>query len=106
MMIKSIQTLLVGGVAGVAVLLGATSAQAVGFKLGEIDAKLDTTVSVGIGIRTSAADCTKIGVINGGCYAPGPFGNKAGVNGYDAGPTNDSPTGSPFTAPIGTVRCG
>ena len=90
MMIKSIQTLLVGGVAGVAVLLGATSAQAVGFKLGEIDAKLDTTVSVGIGIRTSAADCTKIGVINGGCYAPGPFGNKAGVNGYDAGPTNDN----------------
>lgn len=45
----------------------ASSASAVDFQFGEVTAKLNATVSAGIGIRTSNHDCSLISVKNGGC---------------------------------------
>ncbi|MGB5949414.1 MAG: DUF1302 domain-containing protein [Parvibaculum sp.] len=42
-------------------------AQAEGFKIGEVDLSVDTTVSAGVGVRTSGQSCNKISAGNGGC---------------------------------------
>ena len=42
-------------------------ARAEGFKFGEVDLNIDTTVSAGVGIRTSGQSCNKISAGNGGC---------------------------------------
>lgn len=89
---------LVGVVTSTVILLGAGTAQAVDFKFGEIDAKLDSTVSVGVGIRTSGIDCSKIGLDNGGCTTTGDkktnslggggTGMQTAVNGDDGNINN------------------
>ena len=54
--------------AGTIGLAGACApAFAEGFKFGEMDVSIDTTVSLGVGIRTSKQSCTKISAENGGC---------------------------------------
>lgn len=89
---RHVNTWLMGSLAGAVMLLGAGTAQAVDFKFGEIDAKLDTTVSVGVGIRTSGIDCSKIALDNGGCTTTGAKSTHAlGAtgSGYSFGINND-----------------
>lgn len=88
MKMKNVRALLVGGMAGVAMLFGASAAQAAGFKFGEVDVKVDTTMSVGVGVRTSKQDCTHVSVYNGGCRTEGQ--NVAfGVNDDDGNVNTD-----------------
>ncbi|MFZ2469701.1 MAG: DUF1302 domain-containing protein [Parvibaculum sedimenti] len=89
---RHVNTWLMGSLAGAVMLLGAGTAQAVDFKFGEIDAKLDTTVSVGVGIRTSGIDCSKIALDNGGCTTTGAKSARtlgATGSGYSFGVNND-----------------
>lgn len=63
--IKRLPLLVMAGTIGLA---GACApAFAEGFKFGEMDVSIDTTVSLGVGIRTSKQSCTKISAENGGC---------------------------------------
>lgn len=71
----------------------ANAALAIDMKFGDVSAKLDSTLSVGVGLRTSGIDCTKIALDNGGCTTTGAhavrsFGNPAG-SGYATGVNND-----------------
>jgi hypothetical protein len=59
--------LLFAAAASAGVMAMASSASAVDFQFGEVTAKLNATVSAGIGIRTSNHDCSLISVKNGGC---------------------------------------
>ncbi|MDE1172138.1 MAG: DUF1302 domain-containing protein [Parvibaculaceae bacterium] len=83
----NIRTLLICSVAGLLFLAGASSAQAIDFKTGAISGKLDTTISLQAGIRTSKQDCAFISQANGGCLmnasGNGP-GYGGGVNGDDS----------------------
>jgi hypothetical protein len=67
----NVHSLLLGGLAAVALIMSATMAQAFDFKLGEVDAKLDSTISFGMGIRTSGRDCSFVAIDNGGCTSTG-----------------------------------
>lgn len=60
-----------------AMLLGG-GAQAENYKFGEMDVSVDTTISAGISMRTSARDCEKVNSINGGCKRGD--GRGTGVN--------------------------
>lgn len=59
-----------------------SAASATEYKFGETTLSLDTTVSLGIGIRTHGQDCSHINTVNGaqkqGCASP--IGVKANVN--------------------------
>lgn len=48
-------------------LLAATPASAEDYRFGDMNLSIDTTVSMGVGIRTSKQSCTKINTANGGC---------------------------------------
>lgn len=84
---RHVKTWLLSGLAGAAMLLGAGSAQAMGFKLGEADLNVDTTVSLGIGVRTSKQDCGLVSKANGGCGAGA--GVSFGVNDDDGNVNTD-----------------
>lgn len=50
-----------------AATLFAGAAHAEKFKAGDVDVSIDTTVSVGATMRTSARDCRYVNTVNGGC---------------------------------------
>ena len=54
-------------VAGSFGMMAAMPASAEDFKFGEMSLSIDTTLSLGVGIRTSKQSCTKISSENGGC---------------------------------------
>ena len=62
---RRIPLLMMAGSMGLA--LSFSSASAMEYKFGDMNLSLDTTVSLGIGIRTSKQSCTKISQANGGC---------------------------------------
>lgn len=59
-------------------LIAGGAAQADAYKFGDVDVSIDTTVSAGIGMRTSKRDCAKISLVNGGCKSGS--GRSTGVN--------------------------
>ena len=63
--LRRIPLLIMAGSMGLA--LSFSPAAAMQYKFGDVDFSLDTTVSLGIGIRTSKQSCTKISEANGGC---------------------------------------
>lgn len=74
--------LLAGGIiAGSIGMAGASPASAEDYKFGEMSLSVDTTLSLGVGIRTSKQSCTKISVANGGCPLPTPNGQGTGGGG-------------------------
>lgn len=105
MITKNLRSLLVGAVAAVGLIASTSVASAVQFKLGDVNATLDSTISIGMGVRTSDIDCTKIALDNGGCTTTGAssahtFG--ATGSGMNFGVNNDdgninSRQWSPFT---------
>ena len=54
-------------VAFAATLLSGGVAQAEAYKFGDVSVSMDTTLSAGVSMRTSARDCEKVNVVNGGC---------------------------------------
>lgn len=50
-----VSTLLLGG-----------AAHAESYKFGDVDVSMDTTISAGVSMRTSARDCEKVSKVNGG----------------------------------------
>ena len=48
-------------------LLFAGAAHAESYKFGDIDLSIDTTVSAGVSMRTSARSCEHVSLVNGGC---------------------------------------
>ena len=68
---KNVRTLLLSGAAAAVFMLSAPAAYAIDFKMGEVGVKVDTTLTAGVGIRTSAQDCTFISPFNGGCTTGG-----------------------------------
>jgi hypothetical protein len=60
-----------------AMLLGG-GAQAENYKFGEMNVSVDTTISAGISMRTSARDCEKVNFVNGGCMRGD--GRGTGIN--------------------------
>lgn len=69
---------------------GGAPAKAVEFKFGEVSAKLDNSVSFGIGVRTSGIACDKIALSNGGCTTTGALKTgSGGGSGYANGVNND-----------------
>ncbi|MDR3498573.1 MAG: DUF1302 domain-containing protein [Parvibaculum sp.] len=56
----------------------AGAAQADAYKFGDIDLSIDTTVSAGLTMRTSARDCSHVSLVNGGCRSSS--GRTTGVN--------------------------
>jgi hypothetical protein len=105
MKIKNFRSLLVGTVAVIGLIASTSIASALQFKAGDVDGTLDTTVSIGTGIRTSGIDCSKIALDNGGCTTTGAKksnGFGAGGSGIAFGVNNDdgninSRQWSPFT---------
>lgn len=105
MITKNLRSLLVGAVAAIGLVASTGVASAVQYKFGDVNATLDTTVSIGMGVRTSGIDCTKIALDNGGCTTTGAssahtFG--AAGSGMNFGVNNDdgninSRQWSPFT---------
>jgi hypothetical protein len=92
MITKNLRSLLVGAVAAVGLIASTSVASAAQFKFGDVNATLDTTVSIGMGVRTSGIDCAKIALDNGGCTTTGAssahtFG--AAGSGYVFGVNND-----------------
>ncbi len=71
-------------VAALALSVGATAADAAEFQMGEVQGFVDTTVSAGASIRTSARDCENVGSANGGC----PDLDAAGLLPSSGGATN------------------
>lgn len=69
----SAQKLILGSMAGAAMMFAAGSAQAIDFKFGDISLSIDNTASVGVGVRTSKQYCQNVNSANGGCGAPGPI---------------------------------
>lgn len=65
--------MLVGGL-----LFAAVPAKAVDFKFGEVKAKLDNTVTFGVGVRTSGIACDKVALKNGGCTTTGAAATPSG----------------------------
>lgn len=63
--VKHLPTLVMAGTIGLAGACAPAFAES--FKFGEMDVSVDTTVSLGVGIRTSKQSCTKISAENGGC---------------------------------------
>jgi len=43
------------------------AAHAESYKFGDVDVSVDTTLSAGVSMRTSARDCEKVNKVNGGC---------------------------------------
>jgi len=68
----SMRALLTGSVAAAALLLGG-AAQAANYEFGEVSLSLDSTVSLGTGLRAGGQDCTHISRNNGGCSAEAGF---------------------------------
>lgn len=62
----------------ISALIAGGAAQADAYKFGDVDVSIDTTVSAGIGMRTSKRDCAKISLVNGGCKSGS--GRSTGVN--------------------------
>ncbi len=93
MKIRHVNTWLLGSLAGAMMLLGAGSAQAMGFKLGEADLNVDSTISLGAGVRTSGIDCSHVSKFSGGCGAGAGVGY--GVNDDDG--NINTPHWSPYT---------
>lgn len=59
-------------------LLMGGAAHAESYKFGDVDVSVDTTLSAGVSMRTSARDCEKVSVVNGGCARAD--GRQTGVN--------------------------
>ncbi|MCE9649427.1 MAG: DUF1302 domain-containing protein [Parvibaculum sp.] len=57
------------------------AAQAEAYKFGEVDVSVDTTLSAGIGMRTSKRDCSHVSLQNGGCFSSS--GRATGINSDD-----------------------
>ncbi|MEQ8266047.1 MAG: DUF1302 domain-containing protein [Parvibaculum sp.] len=76
-----------GSIAGAAMLVAGGTAQAVEFNFGETRVQVDTTVSIGAGMRTSSQDCANISSYNGGCAAGN--GTDFGVNDDDGNVNTD-----------------
>ncbi len=60
-----------------AMLVGGV-AQAENYKFGEMNVSVDTTISAGVSMRTSARDCEKVNPVNGGCTRGD--GRATGIN--------------------------
>lgn len=54
------------------------TAQAEAYKFGDVNVSVDTTVSFGMGMRTSKRDCSHVSTQNGGC--PSSSGRVTGIN--------------------------
>ncbi|HBA43741.1 MAG TPA: hypothetical protein DCZ07_12285, partial [Alphaproteobacteria bacterium] len=54
-------------IAAIAIAVGAPAANAAEFQMGEVQGFVDTVVSAGASIRTSARDCENVSSANGGC---------------------------------------
>lgn len=74
---KRLQATVFAGAVAFAMTAGG-SAQAEAYKFGDVNVTVDTTVSAGIGMRTSKRDCAKVSLPNGGC--PSNDGRVTGVN--------------------------
>lgn len=62
----------------VAALIAGGAAHAESYKFGEVAVSVDTTLSAGVGMRTSKRDCSHVSLPNGGCYSSS--GRSTGVN--------------------------
>ena len=93
---RIVQSAFLGGMTGAAMLLTVGTAQAVEFKFGEANLRIDNLVSIGTGFRTSKQDCTLVSKPNGGCSA----GNGAGfgINSDDGNINTDQ--WDPYTATV------
>ena len=92
MITRNLRSLLVGAVAAIGLVASTGVASAVQFKFGDVNATLDSTVSIGMGVRTSGIDCSKIALDNGGCTTTGAaesHGGGAPGSGYAYGVNND-----------------
>ena len=78
---RSLRSLMIGSALAVGLIATAGTAQAVEYNFGEVKVNLDTTISVGVGMRTSGTDCTKVATDNGGCTTES--GLSSGVNNDD-----------------------
>ncbi|MES1991544.1 MAG: DUF1302 domain-containing protein [Pseudomonadota bacterium] len=89
---RNLRSLLVGAIAAVGLIASTGVANAVQFKLGDVDATVDSSVSFGMGVRTSPIDCTKVALPNGGCTTTGATSahtlGKTG-SGYSYGVNSD-----------------
>ena len=54
------------------------AAHAESYKFGDVDLSVDTTLSAGVSMRTSARDCEKVNPVNGGCARAD--GRLTGIN--------------------------
>lgn len=105
---RSAQKLILGSVAGAAMMFAAGAAQAVEFKFGEVTLSVDNTASVGIGVRTSMQNCQNVSTANGGCAVPvagaispvsgNPRGISFGVNDDDGNINTDQ--WDPYSIPV------
>lgn len=66
------------GAAATFALMAGGTAQAEQFKFGDIDVSIDTTVSLGMTMRTSARSCEHVSQVNGGCASSS--GRWTGIN--------------------------
>lgn len=88
-MIKvSLRSLMIGSALAVGLVATAGTAQAIEYNFGEVKMNIDTTASVGVGIRTSGQDCSHVSTYNGGCLAEG-HGTAYGVNDDDGNVNTD-----------------
>ena len=71
-------------IAAIAIAVGAPAANAAEFQMGEVQGFVDTVVSAGASIRTSARDCENVSSANGGC----PDLDAAGLLPSNGGATN------------------
>ena len=71
-------------IAALAIAVGAPAASAAEFRMGEVQGFVDSAVSAGASIRTSARDCENVGSANGGC----PDLDAAGLLPSSGGATN------------------
>ncbi|HAH08994.1 MAG TPA: hypothetical protein DCL54_13535 [Alphaproteobacteria bacterium] len=95
---------LLGSVAALGLLGAASAAQAYETKFGEFEVVFDTTVSVGVSVRTSERDARFLPVVNGGSNLPTQPYNYNPVN-YATLVVPDL-TPLPFTAGVSTAALG
>lgn len=87
---ESLRSLLIGAAVSAGLIASTGAANAAQYNFGDVKATLDSTVSVGTGIRTSGIDCQNVALDNGGCTTTGAKATAAsGGSGYDAGVNND-----------------
>tara|TARA_R110000868_G_scaffold162252_1_gene393320 strand:- start:543 stop:2531 length:1989 start_codon:yes stop_codon:yes gene_type:complete len=87
-MIKvSLRSLVIGAAFSAGLIATAGTAQAIEYNFGDVKMNIDTTASIGVGMRTSGQDCSHINTANGGCLAA--QGTNMGVNDDDGNVNTD-----------------